>query len=147
LEGAASDEPPQGQASVKAALLDTHALIWWVDDPRRLSVRQRRAIRTAGDAGELWVSEISFWEVASLVERGRLRLAADLDDWLERAAAEPLVQRCGISPAIARELVALTGTRDWDPADRILVATARVLGAKLVTSDDRIVDARLVETV
>jgi PIN domain nuclease of toxin-antitoxin system len=128
-------------------LLDTHALIWWVDDPKRLSVGQRRAIHRASKAGHLWVSEITFWEVASLVERGRLRLALGIDEWLERAAAEPLVRRCGISPAIAKELASLSSTRDWDPADRILVATARLLGAKLVTSDSRIVDADLVETI
>ncbi len=129
------------------ALLDTHALVWWVDAPRRLSTAQRRIIHKVSAAGQLWVSDITFWEVASLVERGRLRLGLALDDWLERATAEPLVQRCGLSPAIAKELVSLTITRDWDPADRILVATARVLGAKLITSDSRIVDARVVPTV
>jgi PIN domain nuclease of toxin-antitoxin system len=132
---------------VTPALFDTHALIWWVDDPKRLSPAQRRAVRTAGARGHLWVSEITFWEVASLVERGRVRLTLSVDAWLERAAAEPLVRRCGISPAIVQELVSLAITRNWDPADRILVATARVLGAKLVTSDTRIVEAGLVETV
>jgi PIN domain nuclease of toxin-antitoxin system len=128
-------------------LLDTHALIWWVDDPKRLSPSQQRAVRRAASSATLWVSEITFWEVASLVERGRVRLALAIDEWLERAAAEPLVRRCGISPAIAQELASLVVTRDWDPADRILVATARVLGAKLVTSDARIVEARLVDTI
>lgn len=128
-------------------LLDTHALVWWVDGSKRLSLTQRRAVHTASDRGVLWVSEISFWEIASLVERGRRRLALAIDEWLERAAAEPLVRRCGISPAIVQELVNLPVTRDWDPADRILVATARVLGAKLVTSDSRIVEAKLVGTI
>jgi PIN domain nuclease of toxin-antitoxin system len=137
----------QGQAALIPVLLDTHALIWWVDEPKRLSVAQRRAIQKASGAEQLWVSEISFWEVASLVERGRLRLGLAIDDWLERATAEPLVRRCGLSPAIAKELATLTATRDWDPADRILVATARLLGARLVTSDSRIIDAELVETV
>jgi len=133
--------------TVSAVLLDTHALIWWVDDPKRFSAAQTRAVNRASKSGTLWVSEISFWEVASLIERGRLRLAMELDQWLEAASAEPLIRRCGISPAIARELVSLTSTRDWDPADRVLVATARVLGAKLVTSDSRIIDAELVATV
>jgi PIN domain nuclease of toxin-antitoxin system len=52
-----------------------------------------------------------------------------------------------MSPAVAREMVSLSTTRDWDPADRILVATARVLGVPLVTSDVRITDSRLVATV
>jgi PIN domain nuclease of toxin-antitoxin system len=129
------------------ALLDTHALLWWADDPKRLSSAQRRIVRRASEGGQLWVSEITFWEVASLVERGRVRLGLAIDEWLERAAAEPLVRRCGISPAIAKELASLAITRDWDPADRILVATARVLGATLVTSDTRIVEAALVATI
>ena len=64
-------------------LLDTHALVWWVDHPERLSASQRRAVRSAASSALLWVSEISFWEVASLVERGRLRLALSIDEWLE----------------------------------------------------------------
>jgi PIN domain nuclease of toxin-antitoxin system len=129
------------------ALLDTHALLWWVDDPKRLSLAQRRTLRRAAGAGQLWVSEITFWEIAALVERGRIRLGLAIDDWLDRATAEPLVRRCGITPAIAKELADLAATRDWDPADRILVATARVLKATLVTSDSRIVESSLVETV
>jgi PIN domain nuclease of toxin-antitoxin system len=146
--GSASATTEQkADSPLSAALLDTHALVWWVDDPTRLSTRQRREINRAGRAGELWVSEITFWEIAALVERGRLRLTMEIDAWLEAAAAEPLVRRCGISPAIAGEIVELSVTRAWDPADRIIVATARVLGARLVTSDERIIDAELVTTV
>jgi PIN domain nuclease of toxin-antitoxin system len=135
------------QTALTSALLDTHALLWWVSAPKRLSTAQRRAVSKASDAGQLWVSEITFWEIASLVERGRVRLGLSIDDWLERAAAEPLVRRCGISPAIANELARLAVTLDWDPADRIIVATARVLGAILVTCDSRIIDSALVATV
>jgi PIN domain nuclease of toxin-antitoxin system len=147
VEGASATRTQTAGTPLSATLLDTHALIWWVDDPDRLSTRQRREINRAVRSGELWVSEITFWEVAALVERGRLRLALEIDAWLEAAAAEPYVRRCGISPAIARELVQLTTTRAWDPADRIIVATARVLRARLVTSDERIIDADLVGTV
>lgn len=58
-----------------------------------------------------------------------------------------LVERCGTTPAIAREMVDLTATRGWDPADRIIVASARVLGVPLVTSDTRITESRLVRTI
>lgn len=129
------------------ALLDTHILLWWAEDSKRLSAAQRRVLKRANDKTALGVSDVSLWEIALLVERGRVRLALPLDQWLARATAAPLVERCGMSPAIAREMVSLSTTFDWDPADRILVATARVLGVPLVTSDARIVDAALVATI
>lgn len=74
-------------------------------------------------------------------------LALPVEEWLVQATAAPLVERCRISPAIVREMVALTATHDWDPADRILVATARVLGLPLVTSDARILESGLVRGI
>ena len=129
------------------ALLDTHVLIWWLNDTSRLSPRQRRVVRSAHAEAPLLVSDISLWEVAMLHDLGRIQLAIPLREWLEKAVAPPLVRRQGISPAIAAELSALPASFHRDPADRILVATARVLGATLLTHDRRIVDADLVETV
>ncbi|HVH44399.1 MAG TPA: type II toxin-antitoxin system VapC family toxin [Labilithrix sp.] len=129
------------------AVLDTHILLWWLEGKKRLSVAQRRILERADDTHALGVSDVTFWEIALLVERGKVRLELPLDEWLARATAAPLVERCPMTPAIARELVTLSTTRDWDPADRILVATARVHGVPLVTSDGRIVDAGLVRTI
>lgn len=129
------------------ALLDTHALVWWVDGSKRLGREQLRATERAASTGALFVSEISFWEIAMLVEARKLTLREPLDEWLERAAAAPAVQRMGITPTVAREVVSLGTTRSWDPADRIIVATARVLGARLVTSDSRIIESTLVPTI
>jgi PIN domain nuclease of toxin-antitoxin system len=129
------------------ALLDTHALVWWVDGSKKLAREQSRATERAASKGALFLSEISFWEIAMLVEAGKLTLREPLDEWLERAAAAPAVQRIGITPTIAREVASLSTTRNWDPADRIIVATARVLGARLVTSDSRIIDSKLVSTI
>ena len=129
------------------ALLDTHALVWWVDGSKKLAREQYRATERAASAGALFLSEISFWEIAMLVEAGKLTFREPLDEWLERAAAAPAVQRIGITPTIAREVASLSTSRNWDPADRIIVATARVLGARLVTSDSRIIDSKLVPTI
>jgi len=129
------------------ALLDTHVLLWWFERPKRLSAGQLRTIRKGGDSAGLGVSDVTLWEIALLLERGRIRLALPLDEWLTRATAAPRVERCGMSPAIAREMVDLSSTFDWDPADRILVATARVLGVPFVTSDTRIIDSGLVSTI
>ncbi|MEO7113038.1 MAG: type II toxin-antitoxin system VapC family toxin [Polyangiaceae bacterium] len=129
------------------ALLDTHVLLWWFEQPKRLNAQQRRVLGKAGEKASLGVADVSLWEVAMLVERGRVTLRLPLDEWLARATAAPLVERWGLTPAIAREMVDLSTTRDWDPADRVLVATARVLGVPLVTSDHRIIDAALVRTI
>ena len=126
------------------ALLDTHVLIWWLNEPGRLSPEQRAVPDKAGGDAPLHVSDISLWEVAMLHGLGRIRLALPLREWLDKATAPPLVRRQGISPAIAAEVAALPDGFPRDPADRILVATARVLGATLLTQDRRIAEASLV---
>ena len=129
------------------ALLDTHVLVWWLDDRRRLSAAQRDVVASADAGSPLLVSDISLWEVATLHSLGRIRLTIPLREWLEKATAPPLVRRQGISPAIAETVAALPDSFHRDPADRILVATARVLGATLLTQDRRIIDAGLVDVV
>ena len=129
------------------ALLDTHVLIWWLNEPMRLSPRQREVVLAATADAPLHVSDISLWEVAMLQGLGRIRLALPLREWLDLAVAPPLVRRQGISPAIAAEVAALPDSFHRDPADRILVATARILGATLLTNDHRIADASLIATL
>ena len=130
-----------------SVLLDTHVLLWWLNDRARLSVAQRDIVNAVDSKSPLLVSDISLWEVAMLHSLGRIHLLIPLREWLDKAAAPPLVQRYGISPAIAAEVAALPASFHRDPADRILVATARVLGVTLLTQDRRIIDAALVDTV
>ena len=130
-----------------SALLDTHVLLWWLNDRDRLSSAQREIVSEVDSKSPLLVSDITLWEVAMLHSLGRIRLLIPLREWLDKAAAPPLVQRYGISPAIAAEVAALPASFHRDPADRILVATARVLGVTLLTQDRRIIDAALVDTV
>jgi PIN domain nuclease of toxin-antitoxin system len=129
------------------ALLDTHVLIWWLEGSRSLSPAVRGVLDGAGPEAPLLVSDITLWEVATLVELGRVRMRIPLREWLERAVAPPLVERLGISPAVASEVARLPDTFHRDPADRILVATARVMGATLLTTDRRIVASGLVPTL
>lgn len=129
------------------ALLDTHVLIWWLQGDGPLSPTQRRVLSAADGDSPLRVSDISLWEVATLHGLNRIRLTLPLRDWLEKATAPPLVRRHGISPAIAAETAALPDSFHRDPADRILVATARILGATLLTQDRHIVDSGLVGTL
>jgi PIN domain nuclease of toxin-antitoxin system len=129
------------------AFLDTHILLWWVNGDPRLSSMQRQILEQAGEGQPLWVSDISLWEIATLASLKRIEILIPLRDWLERATAPPLVQRMPISPAVAAEVAALPHDFHRDPADRIIVASARVLGATLLTQDHRIIEAALVPTV
>lgn len=129
------------------ALLDTHVLIWWSLPDSPLTRNQRRLLAKRPLDNPMVVSDISLWEVAMLAQLGRIQLALPLRDWLERATAPPLVTRFGITPAVAAEVAELPESFHRDPADRILVATARVLNVPLCTSDQRIIDSGLVETV
>lgn len=128
-------------------LLDTHVWWWWITGEPGLSVAQKRLLAKVGPEEPAEVSDISLWEIATLVSLGRLSISLPLRDWLESAAAPPLVQRRAISPAVASEVASLPDTFHRDPADRIIVATARVHDATLLTRDRRIIDARLVPTV
>lgn len=129
------------------AVLDTHIVLWWFDRSRRLSRDQQRTLARNDADHPLGVADISLWEIALLVEAGRVRLALPIEEWLARATAAPRVEVCPITPAVATEIIALQSTRSWDPADRIIVATARVLGVPLVTSDTRIIDSKLVPAI
>ncbi len=128
-------------------ILDTHVLLWWLAQPQQLSTKQRRVLQRAGPDKPVHVADISLWEIAMLHSLGRVRLELPIRDWLERATAPPLVQRIGISPAIAAEVAALPASFHRDPADRIIVSTARVYGSTLLTRDRRIIDAALVNTL
>lgn len=129
------------------ALLDTHVLLWWFETDSRLPKSHRKVINKADPNEPLLVSDITLWEIAVLFELGRIKLTLPLRDWLDRAVAPPLVQCCPISPAIAAEVASLPSTFHRDPADRIIVSTARILGALLLTCDDRIIKAAIVPTL
>lgn len=124
-------------------LLDTHILIHWIAGSVPLLKAHRKLIESATDEKPLWVSDITLWEVATLFGLGRIELDLPLRDWLERATAPPLVHRLAITPAVAAEVAALPDSFHRDPADRIIVATARVTGATILTRDDRIRDSGL----
>ena len=129
------------------ALLDTHVLLWWLGENPRLSPEQRRVLQDADAGNPLWVADITLWEIATLWKLGRIKLHLPLREWLEQATAPPLVRRLPITPAVAAEVADLPDSFHRDPADRILVASARVFGAVLLTQDDRIVSSGLVQTL
>ena len=130
-----------------ALVLDTHAWVWWISKPEKLSRKQRvmidRARRRGGDA--LFLSVISAWEVALLVQGGRLRLPVPLEAWLEQAMSVPGLEIAALTIPILAGAARLTGLRD--PADMLIVATALQHGAPLITNDRRIEAWGLVQVV
>lgn len=128
-------------------VLDTHIWWWWLVEPSRLSDAQRAAVDGPGDTLPLVVPAICLWELATLVSLGRLVVDRPLATWLAAAAAPPLVQVQPITADIAAEVAALPSSFHRDPGDRLIVATARVLGLPLVTRDRRIIDSGLVRTI
>jgi PIN domain nuclease of toxin-antitoxin system len=127
-------------------VLDTHALVWWVADPRRVPSKARRSIDGARSAGMLAVSSMSLWEIAMLAMHGRLELAVDSQGWINRVEALPFLTFVPVDNRIAVSSVHLE-LPHRDPADRIIAATAIALGATLVTGDARIRACRAVQTL
>lgn len=110
-------------------LLDTHIWLWSLREPERLGKRVRAML--AGGAEELWLSPISAWEALTLNRKGRIKIEGDLRDWL--AGATVNLREAPLTHEIV--LAADSLVLHSDPADRFLVATAKVLGLTLVTAD------------
>lgn len=120
-------------------VLDTHALIWWVNEDLRLSAKAKALIEdTLTAAGQVLISAITAWEIAQLVARDRLALAMDLEEWLLTVESIEGVRLAPVTPQIAVQSVTLPGEFHKDPADRMIVALAREQNAILVTADDKI---------
>jgi PIN domain nuclease of toxin-antitoxin system len=116
-------------------VLDTHAWVWWVDEDPRLSDAARKAIDSSG---ELVVSAISAWEIATLERLGRLKLVPDTRVWIRRALARPRIVPTPVTPDVALTAGSLLSPFPGDPADRIIYATTVANDALLVTADRRI---------
>lgn len=119
-------------------VLDTHIWIWWVHSDAQLPNNHRQYLQTH-EAQGLGISIISCWEVAKLVEYNRLKLPNLVADWLDQALAYPGVRLLDLTPRIAVESTQLPGTFHRDPADQMIVATARVHNCALMTVDARII--------
>ena len=128
-------------------VLDTHALVFWVSDPNKLSSKARSTINQALKKKTVYVSAISVWEIAMLVTKERLMLTMDVESWLEKVENLPGIQFVPVDTAIARKSVMLPDTLHSDPADRIIIATSRQLGATLITSDQKIRSYKHVKTL
>jgi PIN domain nuclease of toxin-antitoxin system len=120
----------------RVIVLDTHAWLWWLAAPGRLSDAARKAIDQASSIG---VSTLSAWEIATLVTRGRMSLDRDLSLWVRQGLADARVESLAPSAAVA-VAAGLLDARSFpgDPVDRLIYATARSAGATLITRDEAI---------
>lgn len=121
-------------------LLDTHIWLWLVLGTGGLSDAVRKAIRVAAFNGDLRIAAMTLWEVALLAARNRVVLGKATGLWLAEAVAASTVEIEPLSASVAVESCALPGSFHTDPADRMIVATARVVDAALMTRDRRILD-------
>jgi Uncharacterized protein conserved in bacteria len=117
-------------------ILDTHIWIWWVDDHPKLSPQNRNIILAHQTSG-LGISIISCWEIAKLVEKNRLTFESSIEEWLELALKYPGIQLLPLNLPIILESTRLSGFHA-DPADQIIVATAKINGLSLITQDEKI---------
>jgi PIN domain nuclease of toxin-antitoxin system len=127
-------------------LLDTHIWAWWVANDPHLTAFQLQHIQSNQKAG-LGVSVVACWEVAKLVEVGRLSLTIAVKDWIKQALAYPAEVHLSLTPEIAVESTQLPGRFHRDPADQILVATARLLNLPFLAADKRILQYPHVQTL
>ncbi|MBV8089681.1 MAG: type II toxin-antitoxin system VapC family toxin [Alphaproteobacteria bacterium] len=121
-------------------LLDTHVWIWFMLANAELAVTGRQAINRAAASGQLRLAAISVWEAALLASRGRVTLSRPLAQWITEAVSAPGLSIEPLLPQIAVEACSLPEAFHRDPADRLIVATARVANATLMTRDQRILD-------
>ena len=128
-------------------VLDSHAWVWWISDPTKLSKRALKAIDEAVANNAVHVSSMSVWEVALLVARSRLRLTMDVEEWIARSERLPFLSFVPVTNDVAVRSTRLPGTLHNDPADRIIIATSLKLGMPLVTKDEKIRDYRHVRTI
>ena len=125
-------------------VLDTHVWVWWVHGDTHLPEAYHTFLQARETEG-LGLSIISCWEVAKLVECQRLTLPCVIEEWLDQALSYPNIRLLELTPRIIVESTELPGTFHRDPADQLIVATARVYNCPLVTMDTKILNYQHVQ--
>ncbi len=128
-------------------LLDTHVVVRWYLGSPKLSGAHRKILRQVEkQESRVGLSAISLWEIAKLVEMGKLKLAPSLDECLSGIERNPRIDVLPLTASIATESVRLGESAPRDPADQLIIATARCHGLALLTQDSVILEASIVPT-
>jgi PIN domain nuclease of toxin-antitoxin system len=128
-------------------LLDTHVLFWWISEKSKLTPPAIAAIEAEIPGGQILISSMSVWEVTILVAAGRRTLSVSVPDWIAGFENIAEVTFIPVDNDIAVQSVLLPNGFHKDPADRIIVATARKFGAPIITADQKIRSYRHVRTI
>ena len=128
-------------------LIDTHVLLWWVSDRKKLSSKATQIFSGQVQQGLILVSSISIWEICLLLKKKKISLLRDTESWIEQVEKLPYIQFVPVDNRIAAKSVNLPGQFHSDPADRIIVATAFIIGVKLITADQTILKYPFVKTI
>lgn len=116
-------------------VLDTHVWVWWNMHPQKLSKKVRSLLSIPDRYDELIVSAISTWEFSKLLEKERIGISCNPEEWIAEALDMPKLRLAPLTPAIAYRSTSLPQPFNEDPADQIIVATAREENATVLTKD------------
>ena len=116
-------------------VLDTHTWIWWHMHPEKLSRKVRNLIGAPGRYEELLLSAISVWEFCKLLEKRRIGISCDPEEWMADALEMAKLRLVPLTPGLAYRATVLPGAPPTDPADQIIIATARDENATVITKD------------
>jgi PIN domain nuclease of toxin-antitoxin system len=116
-------------------LLDTHSWIWGQATPERLGANTRAILEGTGDYEELLLSAMSIVELGILVAKNRVEVQLPLPEWVAKACSMTRFRLVHLSGEIGVEAATLPGDFHFDPADRVIAATARIEGATILTAD------------
>ena len=128
-------------------LLDTHTWIWWNMNPQRLSKRVKKIINNSDVYDEILLSAISPWEFSKLLEKKRVGISCDPEDWIKIAINMPKLRIVPLSPVLSYRSTTLPQPFHNDPADQIIVATARMENATILTKDEKILNYENVKSL
>ena len=120
-------------------VLDTHALIWIINGNESLNKKAVKLITDITSDGNLIVPAISFWEISMLEQKQKIKFSTPINSWIEDLLDLPYIKIAHLTPEVSMESCNLPGEFHGDPADRMIVATARLLDAPLVTRDKKII--------
>ena len=126
-----------------SVVLDTHAWVWWIEGDNRLGRKTLRALDELPQSERPIVCDVSIWEIATLLALGRWNCELPFESWLEKATHSRTVTVVPITAVVGVELTRLPADLHKDPADRIIISTARTLKLPLLTLDRRILASRL----
>ena len=119
-------------------LIDTQALVWLVEANSRLGIKAKIIIEEERAGGGVMIAPISVWEASMLVDKDKISLSRPVREWFEAVLAVPGFGLADLTVAIGADAGSLPGDIHGDPADRIIIATARALGCPVLTADRKI---------